>query len=71
MNYPKEVMTIKELTEMGFKDKYLRSIYRDRRINNKSRPIAWKEGGEEKPKSTILFDTQEFEKYRRAQCTGV
>lgn len=65
MNYPKKVMTITELRAMGFPDEYLRSIYRDRH-----QIIAWKQD-ESKRNSTILFDTEELEKYRRARCTGV
>ena len=71
MQYPKQVMTIKELHEvMGFPDEWLRNIYRSRSIN-RDHSIAWKMGGEDKPKSTILFDTEALEKYRRSQCTGV
>ena len=66
MNYPKKVMTIKELRAMGYPDEWLREIYRSR-----NQKIAWKMGGENRPKSTILFDTEELEKYRKAQCTGV
>lgn len=66
MQYPKKIMTIKELTALGYPDRWLRSIYRSRH-----QKIAWKMGGEDKPNSTILFDTDELEKYRRAQCTGV
>lgn len=71
MRYPKAVMTIKQLhEEMGFPDEWLRSIYRSRSIN-RNHSIAWKMGGEDKPKSTILFDTEALEKYRKSQCTGV
>lgn len=70
MKYPKAVMTIKELREMGYPDEWLRTIYRSRTIN-KNHSIAWKMGGEDKPHSTILFDTEALEKYRKAQCTGV
>lgn len=65
MKYPKQVMTITELREMGYPDEWLRSIYR-----NRHQKIAWKMD-ESKPKSTILFDTEELEKFRRAKCTGV
>ncbi len=64
--YPNKIMTIKELKKLGFPEEWLRGIYRNRHQN-----IAWKMGGEDKPHSTILFDTDELEKYRRAQCTGV
>lgn len=70
MKYPKQIMTIKELREMGYPDEWLRTIYRSRTIN-KNHSIAWKMGGEDKPHSTILFDTEALEKYRKAQCTGV
>ena len=68
MTYPKAEMTIKELVEMGFSDKWLRMIYRSRSINRDYR-IARKLNPD-KPKSTIKFDTEALEKYRRAQCTG-
>lgn len=70
MKYPKQVMTIKELREMGYPDEWLREIYRSRSIN-RTHSIAWKMGGEDKPHSTILFDTEEFEKFRKSLCTGV
>lgn len=75
MKYPKKVMTIKELHEdepyhIGYPDEWLREIYRSRTIN-RNHKIAWKMGGEDKPHSTILFDTEELEKYRKSQCTGV
>ena len=66
MNYPKQVMTIKELMAMGYPEEWLRQIYRSRH-----QKIAWKMGGEDKRNSPILFDTEELEKYRRSQCTGV
>ena len=66
MNYPKKVMTIKELKVLGYPEEWLRAIYRSRH-----QKIAWKMGGEDKSKSTILFDTDELEKYRRSKCTGV
>jgi hypothetical protein len=70
MNYPKEVMTIKELTKMGYPEEWLRTIYRSRAIN-RDHSIAWKMGGEDKRNSPILFDTEALEKYRRTLCTGV
>lgn len=63
MKYPKEVMTMKELIEMGFSEKELFEIYRKR--NN---GIAWKSGKSENSK--ILFSTQDLEKYRVNKCTG-
>jgi len=65
MTYPKPIMTISELVKMGYGEEWLRSIYRSRHQN-----IAWKEHPE-KSNSPIKFDTEELEKYRRAQCTGV
>lgn len=62
MNYPKQVMTIKELTEMGFHDDWLRMVFRMR-----DQTIAWKKNPK-KEKSTILFSTEELEKYRKAVC---
>lgn len=64
MEYPREVMTIKELEAMGFSRKWLLRIYRSR-----NQSIAWKIGTGGKT-STIQFSTQDLEKYRKAQCTG-
>ena len=69
MNYPKAVMSIKELKGMGFPEEYLRTIYRSRVIN-RDHSIAWKMGSGGRT-STILFDTEALEKYRKDQCTGV
>lgn len=66
MTYPKQVMKLSELKAMGFPEEWLMQIYRSRHQN-----IAWKQGGEHKKSSPILFDTEELEKYRRAQCTGI
>lgn len=63
MEYPKKVMNIKELVELGFPDEYLRTIFRRR-----NQKIAWKMSPGRN--STILFDTDELEKYRIAQCVG-
>lgn len=65
MKYPKQVMTVKELREMGFPKEFLLEIYRSR-----NQKIAWKTGTGGRT-STILFDTEELEKFRKAQCTGV
>lgn len=70
MKYPRQVMTITELKDMGYPVKWLREIYRSRSIN-RDHSIAWKMGGEDKPHSTILFDTEALEKYRKSKCTGV
>lgn len=65
MNYPKQVMKIKELVAMGYPEEWLLAIYR-----NRHQKIAWKMD-ESKSNSPILFDTEELEKYRRSCCTGV
>lgn len=65
MKYPKQVMTVKELREMGFPKEFLLEIFRSR-----NQKIAWKTGTGGRT-STILFDTEELEKFRKAQCTGV
>ena len=64
MKYPKEVMRLSELKKIGFPEEWLLEIYRSRH-----QKIAWKAGTA--INSPILFDTEELEKYRRAQCTGV
>lgn len=79
MKYPKKVMTIRELTRtddkenpennIGFSKEWLLEIYRSRSINRQFR-IAWKQN-ENKPNSTIYFDTEALEKYRKSKCTGV
>ena len=69
MKYPKAIMTITELKAMGYPDEELRKIYRSRVIN-RDQSIAWKSGKGGRT-STILFDTEALEKYRKAQCTGV
>ena len=63
MKYPKEIMTIKELVNMGWSESELLAIYR-RRNNG----IAWKNGNYKN--STIMFSTQDLERYRKNKCTG-
>lgn len=65
MEYPKKIMTLNELVKLGFKKNELLTIYR-RRNNG----IAWKTGTGGKT-STILYSTEDLEKYRRAKCTGI
>lgn len=65
MTYPKEIMTISELMKMGFRRKDLEAIYRLR-----NQKIAWKSGTGGRT-STILFSTEELEKFRISKCTGV
>jgi len=68
MTYPKAIMTIKQLMELGYPKEWLFKIYRSRTIN-RDHSIAWKMD-ESKKTSTILFDTEALEKYRRSLCTG-
>ena len=73
MQYPKKIMSIKELHDdepyhIGYPEEYLRAIYRSKKIN-RDHHIAWRMD-ESNPKSKILFDTEALEKYRQAQCTG-
>ena len=67
MEYPKALMTIKELETMGYKRDELLEIYRSRAINRNFR-IACKMS--DAPNSPIKFDTEALEKYRRSRCTG-
>ena len=77
MKYPKKVMTISELTRVddpdpdkniGYPREYLLGIARNKKLNRHMH-IAWKTGKGGKT-STYLFDTDNLEKYRAAQCTG-
>ena len=63
MQYPYKVMRIKDLCALGFPKEYLMEIFRSR-----NQKIAWKTGN--KSNCPILFDTDELEKYRKAQCVG-
>jgi len=64
MTYEKKVMRLSELKKMGFPEDWLLSVYR---LQGR-RCIAWKNSHAEN--SPILFDTDELEKYRKAQCVG-
>ena len=64
MNYPKPVMKIAELIQMGFPKEWLMYVFR---MQGK-KGIAWKKSMAEN--SPILFDTEELEKFRKAHCTG-
>ena len=61
MTYPKSVMTLQELIEMGFPEKWLMRIYR---IKNNG--LAWKAGIHKNNK--ILFDVEKLEKVRLSEC---
>lgn len=63
MEYPKAVMKMSELQEMGFPREWLLSVYRTR-----NQKIAWKTSAASN--GHIIFDTDALEKYRKAQCTG-
>lgn len=59
MKYPKPVMKMQELVrQMGFPEEYLCDAYRVR-----GQRFAWKKDPQ-KPNSIIIFDTEEFEKWR-------
>lgn len=58
MDYPKQVMKMKEMLEMGFPEEFLLRAYR-----SEKQTFAWKMDMTKK-NSTILFDTAQFEKYR-------
>lgn len=60
MEYAKQVMRLSELKEMGFPEEYLLAAYR-----NPKQTFAWRINPSRK-NSPIVFDTEEFEKYRQA-----
>lgn len=62
MEYPKRVMRISELKEMGFPEETLLCAYRQR-----GQTFAWKINAT-KRNSPIVFDTVGFEKWRQQQC---
>lgn len=64
MQYPKPVMKSTELEEMGFPREFL--LYAFRR---KGQTFAWKMNPT-KSNSTIVFDTEEFEKWRVKMAAG-
>lgn len=64
MEYPKAVMTKRELMKMGWLEADLMAIFRRRD------DIAWKTGSGGRT-STICFDTEKLEKYRKARCKDV
>ena len=59
--YPKPIMKMSELKEMGFSEDYLLRVFRTR-----NQKVAWKASN--KINSPILFDTEELEKLRRRHC---
>lgn len=58
MTYPKPIMRMTELEKMGFPREYLLRAYRTKNQN-----FARKINGT-KPNSPIIFDTEEFDKWR-------
>jgi hypothetical protein len=62
MKYPKEIMTLSQLVEMGFNRKELMQIYRTR-----GQIVAWK-GGTGGRTSSIYFSTEELERIRQSKC---
>ncbi len=62
MEYPKPVMTKRELEIMGFQTSWLLKAYR----TQGTRAIAWKASNAENSK--LMFDTEALEKYRKSQC---
>ena len=63
MTYPKSVMTLQELKNMGFPEKWLLKLYRV-----KNNGLAWKAGNHKNNK--ILFDVERLEKERIAECVA-
>lgn len=63
MTYPKPVMRLKELTDMGFEKDWLLSIAR-KNLNK----VAWR--NVYKRNSPWYFSTEELEKVRKAACCG-
>lgn len=61
MKYPKPVMNKSELVKMGFSEPFL-----ERAFHKRGQTFAWKSGNTKQ--SQVLFDTEEFEKYRLALC---
>ena len=61
ITYPKKVMKISELTELGFTRDYLLAVYA-----NPKQDFAWKMNATKKT-SPICFDTAGFEKWRQEQ----
>ena len=58
MEYPKPIMTMKALIEMGYTEKFLKKAYVE-----PEQTFAWKSDATKK-NSPILFDTKGLEKYR-------
>lgn len=61
LTYPKPIMKISELIEMGFTRDYLLGIYA-----LPTQDFAWKQNAT-KRNSPIMFDTEKLEEYRLRQ----
>lgn len=61
MTYPKPVMSKPELMQMGFPRTLM-----DRAFRERGQKMAWRINPKNN-RSTILFDTEEFEKWRIGQ----
>lgn len=61
VDYPKKIMKITELMDIGFPKVYLMNAYQDR-----NQKFAWKMDATKK-NSHILFDTDGLEEYRLKQ----
>ena len=61
MKYEKPVMNRSELLRMGFTEAFL-----DGAFASHGQTFAWKDGNHRQ--SRVLFDTEEFEKYRIRHC---
>ena len=61
MQYPRKVMSTKELVAMGFPKPWL--VWVSNRNNQK---VCWQSSP--KPNSKIFWDTEELEKVRIADC---
>ena len=61
MTYPKQVMTTKELLEMGFPLTYLKEV-----SNRHGQKVAWKKSPAKN--SGFLWDCEQLEKIRQADC---
>lgn len=62
MVYPKPIMSVTELTELGFPRDYLMRI-----VHARGQQFAFHMDGKKKSNSKWLFVTDEFEKWRSKQ----
>ena len=62
MTYPKQVMTTKELLEMGFPLTYLKEV-----SNRHGQKVCWKKSMAKN--SAYVWDTEMLEKTRLSDCT--